>query len=200
MADLTGLTIVKQFLYRANAEEWSNTYYLTGDVPADATEWRTLFDALVAQEKTCYSNAVSVIRGYGYDSDADDATAVWSVDLEVAPNSPVDGTLSGAGGQGLAGDEAAWVRWKTDRENTNGKAIYLRKYYHGGYATDGDADSVLPTWIDNLNDFGEKMMDGSFLDARTIRSQHHAEDLQGHGASRWLTTRTLKRRGKRPGA
>ena len=203
MATQVGLTVVKRFNYRGDAnEEFSNTYHLTGSVPADAAAWRTLFDALVTQEKTVYSSAVHVIRGYGYDSDADDAHAVWSVDLTVSPNTPVAGTLSVAGGLGPApGDAAVWVRWKTSRLNSKGKAIYLRKYFHDAQQIGTPTpDTVLASQVTALNAFGTKLFDGSFTEARTITARGHVDTILARGSSSYITTRTLKRRGKRPGS
>jgi hypothetical protein len=202
MAAQVGLTIVKRFTYRTDAsEEFSNTYHLTGSVPADAAAWRTLFNALVVVEKAVYDSTVSVIRGYGYDSDADDATAVWSVDLTVSPDTPVAGTLVVSGAVRTPGDCAVWARWKTSRLNTKGKPIYLRKYFHPAWATGaGSAENVIPAQTTALNALGAKLQDGSFAEARTITARGHTDTIVNHGASTWSTTRTLKRRGKRPGS
>jgi hypothetical protein len=199
MASVASITIIKSFTYRGAAEEYSNKYYLSGDIPADAAAWRTLFDALVAQEKTLYLSTVTVVRGYGHDSDDPNADSVWTVDLTVSPNTPVAGTLSATGGLESPGDCAVWARWKTSRNNTRGKPIYLRKYYHPAFvSSSGPWDAVLASQVTALNAFGLKMMDGTFLDGRTIRSRTHAETLISHGSSTYVTTRTLKRRGRRP--
>lgn len=200
MASVVGITIVKKFTYRGDAsEEYSNTYHLDGAIPANAAAWRTLFDALVAAEKTVYTSAVSVVRGYGYDSDAADANAVWSVDLTVSPNTPVPGTLSLGSGTPAPGDSAVWVRWKTSRNNSRGKPIYLRKYFHLAImAAGGVGDNVLAAQTTALNALGAKLDDGSFAEGRKIRSRTNAETIISHGASTFITTRTLKRRGKRP--
>jgi hypothetical protein len=142
-----------------------------------------------------------VIRGYGYDSDADDAIAVWSVDLTVAPNSPVAGTCSTSAAQILPGDDAVWARWKTSRLNSNGKPIYLRKYFHPALADQGGtADNVTTAQKAALVAFGTKLRDGSFAEARTITARGHTDVVTVSGASTYVTTRTLKRRGKRPGS
>jgi hypothetical protein len=200
VATVVGLTIVKRFTYRADAtEEFSNTYWLTGSVPSDAAAWKTLADALIAQEKTVYQSTVSVVRAYGYNSDADNAPAVWSYDY-LAASATVPGTLSPTGTWTTApGDAAVWLRWKTSRTNSNGKSIYLRKYFHGAVInTAASPDTINATQKTNLNALGAKLQDGSFAEARTVRSRLHAETLVGHDASSYITTRTLKRRGKRP--
>jgi len=202
VASLVRITLIKRFTYRGDAnEEFSNTYALTGSVPADNTAWKALADALIAQEKTCYTSAVKVIRAYGYSDDAEDASSVWSYDYKAA-SAEVSGTLAPSGTWATApGDSAVWVRWKTSRVNSNGKAIYLRKYFHDAtYASATGSDAVTTSQRTALDAFGTKLRDASFLDARTIRSRTHAETLLGSGSSQYVTTRTLKRRGKRPGS
>lgn len=198
-----GLTVIKRMKYRGNDEEWSNDYYFSGSTPADAAAWRTLFDALVAQEKTMYPAFSSVVAGYGYDSEDANAHAVWSVDLTVAPNSPVDGTLVlSATDEVSPGDCAAWVRWKLDRLNTRGKPVYLRKYFHSapnqGRATVNTQDLCSANWLTAAEAFGTKLMDGSFADARLIKAAGHTDTIVSTGHSTYITTRSLKRRGKRP--
>jgi hypothetical protein len=201
MATVVGVTLVKQMTYRGDtSEEWSNQYWFTGSVPADSTAWKALYDALIVQEKTMYLGTCKVVRAYGYDSDADDAAAVNSYDY-LAAVATVSGTASTGSGTYPAGDQAAWVRWKTSRLNTKGKPIFLRKYFHG-VPTEEDspstADTVEAGWRTSALAFGAKLRDGSFLDARTLRSRQHAETLTAHSASSYITTRSLKRRGKRP--
>jgi hypothetical protein len=194
----TGLTIVKRFTYRGDpSEEFSNQYFFTGTTPANATDWKALADALILQEKTCYTSNASAIRAYGYDSDAANAHAVWSYDY-LANTASVPGTLSSASAVICSGDQAAWVRWKTSRLNTKGKAIYLRKYFHAGTIGTGTPDFITTAWATALAAFGVKLRDGSFLSARTLTAPGHTDTLLGSTAATYITTRTLKRRGKRP--
>jgi len=203
MAAVVGVTLIKRMTYRGDAsEEWSNQYHFSGSVPADNTAWKALYDALIVQEKTLYLSTCAVVRAYGYDSDADDAVAVDSYDY-LAAAATVAGTATTGTGTYPAGDQAAWIRWKTSRLNTKGKPIYLRKYYHG-VPTEEDSpttsDTVAAGWITSAQAFGTKMFDGTFLDGRTIRSRLNAETILNRGVSTYITTRTLKRRGKRPGS
>lgn len=199
MASVVGITLVKKFNYRGDAnEEFSNQYWLSGSIPADGTAWTTLIDALVAQEKTLYTGEVSVVRAYGYDSDADNAASVEQRDYSLAP---IVGTLSISSAARVPGDVAGWIRWKTSRLNTKGKPIFLRKYYHGVWMSNtSGGDTLNATQKTAFDAFGTKLMDGSFSGARTLRSRLHAESLLSRASSTYLTTRTLKRRGKRPGA
>ena len=199
MAAQTGITIIKSFPYRGVAEEYSNQYWFTGAVPADATAWRALFDALVTAEIPIYKADVEVVGGYGYDSDLDGAVAVWSLDLTVSPEVPVAGTHAIGTSPSSAGDSAVWVRWKTSRLNTKGKAIYLRKYFHPGYPLSAAlGDEIWTGQKTALLALGTKLDDASFIDARTITALGQTDTILSHGASSYLTTRTLKRRGRRP--
>lgn len=197
-----GIVIIKSFAYRGEAaEKWSNKYYYLGADPADATAWRTFFDQIVAEEKKLYKSNVTVVGGYGYDSDSDAATAVWSVDLTVSPNTPVPGTYAPATVQALSGDTANWIRWGTSRFNTKGKRIYLRKYFHPGYADSPSQPDVTDgEWATAAAAYAAKWHDGTSFGGRTISAAGHDDTIVGHGVSSYVTTRTLKRRGKRPGS
>lgn len=199
MAAVCGITLVKKFTYRADPnEEYANTYHFSGSVPSDNTAWTALFDALVAQEKTVYPSTTLVVQGYGYATDNPADNSVWSHDVH---SSPVAGTLSMTSGLKSMGDSAVWVRWKTSRLNSKGKPIYLRKYFHPACQLDSThPDDIQAAQSAALLAFGTKLMDGSFIDGRTIRSQANAETIISRSASTVLTTRTLKRRGKRPGS
>ena len=202
MGALAGMTTIKRITYRGNTmEEFSNTYHFDGSVPGTVTEWRALFDALTTQERGLFAAGdVTIVGGYGYADDAPDAHSVWSVDLTQAPNSPLAGNLTGISSMPQApGDAAMWVRWLTSRRNTNGKPIYLRKYFHGiRLVTALGGDAIHATQVGALSAFGGKMRDGTFLDGRRIRSRAHPETILGSGSSTYATTRTLKRRGRRP--
>jgi hypothetical protein len=201
VSDVCGVTLVTKFPYRGNPlEEYSNGYHFTGDVPATEVAWKALADALIAQQKTVLWGVGSIIRAYGYATDDPLDHAVWSHDY-LAAGASVVGTYSIGSGAEAPGDCAVWVRWKTSRLSVKGKPIYLRKYFHPAViAGSGGAavDQVEAGQIAALNALGAKLSDGSFIDARTIRSQPHDDTILSHSASPYVTTRTLKRRGKRP--
>lgn len=209
MSAAVGVTIVKRFTYRGDPnEEYSNTYWFKPvTAPADSAAWRALFDAIVAVEKACYDSTVSVIRGYGYDDDtghkpADTgsvAPAVWSVDLTQSPESPVPGTLATGTFVRSPGDDAVWVRWKTERKTSpGGKAIYVRKYFHPAFVVSPNWDTVAPGQRTALLALGAKLYDGTLPGSRTITTAGRLDTISAHSASTYVTTRSLKRRGRRP--
>lgn len=198
MATVVGVTLVKRINYRGDAtEEFSNQYWLSGGVPADATAWKALADALIAQEKTVYPSGVTVVRAYGYNDNSPTAASVWSYDY-LSHTATVAGTLAVGTGVANPGDCAVWVRWRTSRNNSKGKPIYLRKYIHPAVSSAGTPDVVLPAQRTALLALGNKLYDGTFLDARTIRSASSSETITAADTSPYVTTHTLKRRGKRP--
>lgn len=190
--------LVKKFSYRGDTEEeWSNRYYLTGGVPSSDADWLALVNALKTQEKTCYSSDSTVIRAYGYSSDDLNADSVYVRDM-VAASETTPGTMSQTGNSGTQAETAAWVRWKTSRM-ARGKYIYLRKYFHSVRANTSSPDQPAAIATTNLGAFGLKMRDGTFLDGRTVRARGQTgETFLGHNTSTYLTTRELKRRGRRP--
>jgi hypothetical protein len=197
-APTTYLTVIKRMSYRGDpSEEWSNSYALTGSTPVDSAAWRTLFDALVLQEKTCYTSDVTVVAGYGYAGIPGSGDhSIWNVDMTLAPNTPVPGTLTGTGAK-MAGDQAGWLRWGLDRFTAKGKRVYLRKYFHGGYTSSGTYDDMHTGTRNAYLAFGLKLEDGSFAAGRKICDKDGNVPI-GHAASTYITVRTLKRRGKRP--
>ena len=91
-----------------------------------------------------------------------------------------------------------WIRWKTARVNSNGKPIYLRKYYHGvAIAPEtGDGDLIV---------FEQRTALGTLATGLNTAAGDWpgiaGPDGVAPGASThsfYATTRTLKRRGARP--
>lgn len=199
MASAIGLLITKKMTYRSNTdEEWSNKYWLTGTPPTTVSAWRALFDSLVTLERECYAADCTVVRGAAWDSNDEHAFSVWGVDLELE-GTPVPGTLPEEPGFKMAGDQAGMVEWKTTRKNSRGKWVYLRKYFHHGFQAAGDADYVSAATQAAYDTLGQQLTTGIGSGFHRIRSQLQDEGIQSHIVSPFMTTRTLKRRGKKKG-
>lgn len=194
------LTIIKSMPYRGAPEEFGNTYFFTGDLPADPAHWKTLADNVIADEVPLYDAQTNVVRAIGHQ--AGESVAVWSYDYAAA-SEEVPGTLGiSATCVAQGGDSALWLRWSTDQLTSKGKPIYLRSYFHPAYA-DGDTsttrDTASPSWTAQAQEFGDDWIAG-FSDG----SETHVR-CGPHGAvglvalpSSFVTTRTLERRGRRP--
>lgn len=192
-----GVTLVKRFPYRGDPnEEFSNTYHFLGDPPSNPTDWLSLIDDLVTLEKACLLDICTYARAYGYSDTDNDADFVkdW-----VSDGGGATGGIAVTTQIIASGDVAAWVRWKTDYNNSKGKPVYLRKYFHGiailaGY--DDNYDHVNAAQKTALETFGTAVNTTSG-DWPGL-SDPHGNAPGASSASAYLTTRTLKRRGKRP--
>ena len=186
------MTIVSSFTYRGAAEEYSNTYHISGTLPADQAAWQALGALFVTAQKITLPSSVTITHWYGY-SDPD-ANASHS---GIFSSSNV-GTLTTTGGTVGPGDSAVWMRWDTHDLSSTGKKIYLRKYLHPAVLTTGAPDTVLAAQKTALETSAAGLVDGSFLPGggKLCRPNGHVGyEVKG---STYVTTRTLKRRGKRP--
>lgn len=201
-----GVTVVSRFLYRGATEEYSNQYWFNGAAPGSDAAWKTLADAIIAQQKTVVPSLVTLIRAYGYTAPPtppDHPTTfppnVWSYDYLAAGQS-VPGTFTTGTGFPLPGDDAVWLRWRTTRKtNPGGKPIFLRKYYHPAMNLPASPDPILAAQKTALETMGAAFVTGLVAGAYKLVDKYHSDDIVSQPvASAYVTTRTLRRRGKRP--
>lgn len=185
------------FQYRGNDEEWSQQYHFTGSAPSDHAGWVDLVDALQNILKDCQTDRVTFVRAYCYtDTDNDSVTTVEAAELTHG----LVGTLSTSAVPVAPGDAAVWMRWKTSRTNTHGHAVYLRKYFHSvilSGETDDTQDSVASAQVSALTTSIAQIQDG-LSDWPGLAGPAGDETFLANGVSSFVTTRTLKRRGRRP--
>lgn len=197
MAPVIGLTVVKRCTYRGNTdEEWSNKYFFTGAPPASSTEWDTLVTAFAFEEAKLYPATTHIVRFIGYNDDDVHAQSVYTNDLTLT-SSEHPGTFTAIAGMQLAGDQAAMIEWRTARKSSRGKWIYLRKYIHNGFNDSVTPDLLAPSYHGVCQTFATNLMEGFWRPGSILRSQKQVEDLELAVASNYVTTRTLKRRGKK---
>lgn len=194
MPDTPSITIIKSFSYRNVPEEFSNTYHFTGTQPANATAWKALADAIIAAEKLTVPSRVTFVRAYGYEAGVEHS--VWGIDYTQPPNSVTPGTAVFTGNIS-SGDVAATIRWNTQEKNSRGKWIYCRKYMHGVVADATKYDELVSPQRVALGTYAAKLIDGT-LPGGFRYSGPQGAVLTDPLVNPYVTTRTLKRRGKRP--
>jgi hypothetical protein len=124
MAATPSVRVVKSSNFKGGARNFSNRYHFNGGTPADATHWHTLFDAIVAVEKTVYDSAITIVEclGYAAGSDVPVATKTYAV----------AGTLSpGIHDARTPLECAALIRWSTNARSVKNHPIYCFSYIHG---------------------------------------------------------------------
>jgi hypothetical protein len=192
-----GVTMVYSFQYRGNPEEWSQQYHFTGSPPSDHAGWVDLVNGLQTILKDCTTDRVHFERAYCYtNTDNDSVTTVEAAELSTGTT----GTLSTSSVPVAPGDAAIWMRWKTSRTNTHGHAVYLRKYFHSvilSGETDDTQDSVASTQVSAMTTSAGQIRDG-LGDWPGLAGPAGDETFLSTGVSSFATTRTLKRRGRRP--
>jgi len=201
VAAITGVTLVKRFSYRGDAlEEFSSKYHFAGPPPGDDASWSVLVTDLKNIEAAIYTSDVTYVQAYGYNSDVYSDPHVYVKDWTV-PGPPPTGSATLTGGNPVAGDQAAVVEWKMNRLSKKGKPIFLRKYHHHGRVTASSPDqveagykAVLDTYATAVAAFHGGMRTGPRYKLDPIP----ADAVVSHEVFPWITTRTLKRRGKRP--
>ncbi len=197
----TGITTVKRFDYRGETEEFSNTYWISRVTPTDHATWVTVVTGLFTEEKKIYGPEVEFVNAYCYDDDGDERHAVDNVVFADAGITPRVGTLSLTGLEPCPGDAAAVLRWKTTRVTSKGKPIYLRKFIHPAYraATPTDPDALGAGQKTAIQAFGDWLLESGAAPYNIVGRGHHGDDNPTVAkAMDWVTTRTLKRRPKRP--
>lgn len=191
--------MVAKFTYRGDSsEEFSNTYHFKDDPPADDAAWATAFASMLSLCRPIVPSTVTWERAYGYDSDDIHAHAV--ADIDWSSGSPPNyGTFSpGSGDIGMAGDQAALVEFRTDRKNSRGKWIYLRKYCHKGFVNGTTPDDISTDYATALTTYANAIGGPTTPLFGGLRSRTHSDGITDVIVAPYVTTRTLKRRGKRP--
>lgn len=192
-----GITIIKKMAYRDSSdEEWANVYHVTGSNPADGTAWQDIIDDIINTEKACYPSAVKIVRAYGYNSGSDVANYVKNYSADGAEISGTYTYVLGDEEVPWAGDQAAWIRGRVGTSST-GKPVYVRKYFHGGTSPVGAPNEVATDLRTAYLAHAASLASAGLGGTRTWCSPGGAVVSSG-GASTYVTTRTLKRRGKRP--
>ncbi|HMJ97611.1 MAG TPA: hypothetical protein VK486_17315 [Thermoleophilaceae bacterium] len=195
MPDTPSITLVKRFIYRGVFEEWSNTYHFSGTTPTNDAGWVALGDAIWTSEKTCYTSDHARVKMYGYE--AGNEHSIFQRDYVAEALPVVAGTLGVAStDQKMSGDQAAWIRGLVGL-SSRGKKVYVRKYLHGGTCKLASPDEIAVGYKSALNQHASTMVGGTLPGGAKWCGPQGAV-VGALNSSTFVTTRTLKRRGKRP--
>jgi hypothetical protein len=153
-------------------------------------------DGFIAHEKTLYRPETHIVRAYGYADDSAKPISVWSYDYllagEEVPGTNVDG------GELSAGDQAALMWWRLDHKNSRGKWVYLRKYLHDAQLISGGGDELFVTYRNTASTFQRTIAGDVGMYWGGLRARTGDWPVLVYDVSPYITTRTLRRRGKRP--
>jgi hypothetical protein len=196
------ITLVKASPYKTEtAELWSNSYHFTGTLPANATDWTALANALWALEGAFITNDLTkthLVHGYGYAAASDVAT--WSGDFTsggtIPGTVPVGDGFTDAG-QGRAPIQVCvLLRMRCGTSSSTGRPRYVMKYIHDVLRGAADVDHVADisgAGTAKLGHFIDGTLPGSFAVCAPDGTPCTAVQM-----APYLTTHQIKRRGKRP--
>lgn len=159
-----GVSIEKTVSFRGAAQVFANVYHYNdaGGSPSDAN-LETLLDNLVSHEKNMHSSAVSWVRG-----------RVWSAGgSEAANQMRVDKPLSGTGllahDAALDRERAVLIRWRAGQDS-RGRPVYLRKWYHACASTIGGVATTAGITA-NTSQIGQTARDAAETTADNVLSE-----------------------------
>ncbi len=196
MSSQLRITVVKEFEYRGEQEEWSNTYAFTGPGLTDYEAMKVFCGGLASIESQMYLPTCKAIRALVYQPGS--IVADRSIDFAAELGGQVSGSLVvGSNAHEWAGDQAGWIRGKIG-VNIKGRPKYVRKYYHAGCSeAGGSTDATIVQWRNAADTVAGQLVGGALPAGRKwCGPAGQLITLTAH--SNWTTTRTLKRRGRRP--
>lgn len=196
-----GFTAIFKFTYRGAVEEWSQQYHLDSDFADEADFLQTIYEfaqgsdtpSFTGSARNCLPNTTDIIRFYGY-HDTDDPAA-YAVDYE---SDAFHCRLVMTGLTQMPGDTAVWTRWDTERLNSRGRKIYLRKYWHAAVCDETAGIDVVAASQKSALEAFATYATGTGWNGHFLAGPDGNVPGGGSVASQYFTTRTLRRRGRRP--
>jgi hypothetical protein len=190
------LRLEKQFLYRGQNEIWGNTYHLSGAVPTDQAEWQAIAEWWSWQESAVFGPEIHTMTATGYKDDSGGANVFFE---DYGPTGkPGRFSETDLQARQVPGDCAATIRWWMGKYSKAGKKIYARKYFHGTMMNQLDLVSV--DQLAAYQQLATNLAAGVDVTGYAKRSivDKDGNGAVSHDAAQYVTTRTLKKRGKSP--
>lgn len=194
MAEAPGIVVTYRFTYRGSDEEWSQKYHHDGTAPSSPSAWRDWCDVFTIAVRNVLGTQVHIVRYNCYEDLSAPTTytynlADWAGEIagEWAPSSGEDWA---------SGDTAYLERWNTGRMSSKGKPVYLFKYFHPAGILEATPDDLAPTLKTVMDTFGAALETG--LSSGLKIADKNGNAVTGYHTEPYATTRTLKRRGRRP--
>ncbi len=158
MAATPSIKVTKSMAYRGGTKQFSNRYHFNGGTPSDGAHWSTLATAVIADEKRCWTSAVTIVGWTGYAAGSDVPVASGTVS--------VAGTLTlPTGAQYAPGDCCYLGKMTTAARSTKNHPIYLYNYIHGVLHNTSDANDVVDnTQRVQIKDYLEDWISPGFSD------------------------------------
>lgn len=191
------LVLIKSFVYRAEAdEEFSSGYtFAPINTPSTDAQWESFALALRGYERPIYPSSVKWHRAYGYTSNEPQTAHAFVIDWEASADVQTGTFVPAATDVIGAGDQAALVQWRNTVKSVKGKPIYHRKYCHDPFISAGGGNAIATDYSAALQTYANQI--AVYLGGPYSTKYPTGHVIQGT-VSPFVTTRTLKRRGKRP--
>lgn len=198
------IVLVMSFSYRGAPEEYSVKFHFNGAQPVSEAGWKIISDELIAALKPSLNTTTSFLRAYGYEdhtswSPGDPLLSVSTVDYVNEYGGAIPGTKAAeASTPKCAGDQAIFCRYATTKRSTKGKPVYLFTYLHDIYVSPTTAENITATSRTALLTAWAKLSDGTLANFGKRTTPDGSAVAGALSIPGYMTTRTLKRRGKRP--
>jgi len=185
-------------------EEFANDYIWAEGAPDndDTQFWTQLSTQLVQIEQQIFDASVQYTSMYGWNNTDPHEPHVFFRTFPTDANWQGK-FVPGVGDIAGAGDQAAYIRWLGSKKSKAGKPTYFRKYPHRPWTSSTDRDKLSPDYLAALTAYASSSiwtLKGTFIN-QFDQNKYNAGDNYATGpgtVSPWVTTRSLKRRGKRP--
>lgn len=158
---IVAVSVTKRTAFRDSTQEFTNTYhYFCAALPNAATA-ESLIDQVTANEKSFHSSGVTFVRGRAWSETGNKQTN------QMIAQKVLSGTGNVGGDPAFDKERAYLVRWPAGNDS-RGKPVYLRKWYHT--CTSIPNAAVTDPIRANVSGFTQAQRDAVALQGATLES------------------------------